>query len=51
VQATMASFNFLKYVRKNMEPDQIFSTRADQNYDVFNVINENFQQEMTGDGK
>jgi hypothetical protein len=50
VQATMASFNFLN-VRKNMEPDQIFLTRADQNCDGFNIINQNFQQQMTRDGK
>jgi hypothetical protein len=34
-----------------MEPDQIFLTRADQNCNGFNIINQNFQQEMTGDGK
>jgi predicted DNA-binding protein with PD1-like motif len=28
-----------------MEPGQIFLTRADQNCDVFNIVNENFQQQ------
>ena len=52
MQATIASFNFLN-VRKviNMEPDQIFLTKADQNCDVFSIINEYFQQQMTRDGK
>ena len=34
-----------------MEPDQIFLTRADQNCDVFGIMNQNFQQQMTTDGK
>jgi hypothetical protein len=44
VQATMDECT-------NMEPDQIFLTRADQNCDIFSIMNQNFQQQMTRDGK